>query len=79
MPRTYLEETIFRFAYKEELAYKPVHTKPTEFRKTDRDLTYYQKKRNVNHSAVYVWSTELKKGLVARNNSILPYLAILCG
>lgn len=48
-----------------------MHTKHTEFRNTARDLTYYQK----NHSAVYVWSTELNKGLVARNNSIPPHLA----
>lgn len=46
---------IFRFAYKEDLAYKPMHTKYTEFRNTARDLTYNQKKSQC------VWSTELNK------------------
>lgn len=27
---------------------------------------------------MYVWSTELHKGLVARNNSVPPYFAPLC-
>lgn len=51
-----------------------MHTEHIELRSIARDLTYYQKN---NHSAVYVWSGELNKGLVPRNNSIPPYLAIL--